>query len=65
MLFSPYKKIRIISNLADQTLNESLRRARKERQIAPQASAGVPLLLFPLLAFRKSQRRGEKKPLEK
>jgi hypothetical protein len=36
---------RIISNLVDQILDESLLRARKERQIAPQASAGVPLFI--------------------
>jgi hypothetical protein len=32
--------IRIISKLVDRIFYESLARARKERQIAPQASAG-------------------------
>jgi hypothetical protein len=44
-----------ISKLVDQIFNESLPRARKERQIAPQASAGYPLSLNPLLAFHKAQ----------
>jgi len=53
---------------------ESLPRARKERQIAPQAlyragagqaSAGYPLSIKPLLAFRKAQRGREKKASEK
>jgi hypothetical protein len=31
-------------------------------QIAPQASAGYPLPINPLLAFRKAERGWEKKP---
>jgi len=56
-----FKKFRFISKLVDQIFNENLPRARKERQIAPQASAGYPLSINPLLAFRKPQRgRGNK-----
>ena len=40
---------------------EGLTRARKERQIAPQASAGYPLSINSLLAFRKKDRGWEKK----
>jgi len=51
-----------------------LPRARKERQIAPQAlyragagqaSAGYPLSINCLLAIRKAQRGRDKKALEK
>jgi hypothetical protein len=38
-----------------------LTRARKERQIAPQAPAGYPLSINSLLAFRKTERGREKK----
>jgi hypothetical protein len=54
-----------ISKLVDQIFNESLTRARKERQIAPQASAGYPPSINSLLAFRKAQRGREKKASEK
>jgi hypothetical protein len=40
-------------------------RVRKERKIAPQASAGNPLGIKILPAFRKKQRRREKKVSEK
>jgi len=46
------QKIGIISRLVGQIFDESLPRARKERQIAPQASAGDPLSINPLLAIR-------------
>jgi len=39
--------------------------ARKERQIAPQASAGYPLSTDSLLAIRKAQRGRDKKAPEK
>jgi hypothetical protein len=45
---------RIISKLVDQISSEGLPRARKERQIAPQASAGYPLSINSLLAIRKA-----------
>jgi hypothetical protein len=45
--------------------NETLPRARKERQIAPQASAGYPLSINSLLAIRKEQRGHDKKASEK
>jgi|GEM_PF-2747347 len=49
------------SVLVDQIFKESLPRARKERQIAPQASAGYLLSINPLFTFRKEQRgRGNK-----
>jgi len=48
----------IISQLVDRIFNKNLARARKERQIAPQASAGFRVL-SPLLAFRKAQRGRE------
>jgi len=54
-----------ISKLVDQIFNESLPRARKERQIAPQASAGDPLSIICLLAIRKGQRGRDKKAPEK
>jgi hypothetical protein len=57
--------MRFISRLVDQILNESLPRAREERQIAPQASAGYPLSLNSLLAIRKVQRGRDKKASEK
>jgi hypothetical protein len=58
------RKSWIISKFVNQIFNESLARARKERQIAPQASAGYPLSLNSLLAFRKAERGREKKPSE-
>jgi len=54
-----------ISKLVDQTFNESLPRARKERQIAPQASAGYPLPINSLLAIRRAQRGRDKRASEK
>jgi len=59
------QNIRIFSKLADQIFYESLPRARKERQIARQASAGHPLSIKPLLAIRKAERGRDKKASEK
>jgi hypothetical protein len=61
-VISVSKKKWIISKLVDRIFYEGLTRARKERQIAPQASAGYPLPINPLLAFRKAERGREKKP---
>jgi len=55
----------IIPNLVDRIFYGGLTRARKESQIAPQALAGYPLPIKPLLAFRKAERGREKKPLMK
>jgi hypothetical protein len=60
-----FQKKRIISQFVDQIFTESLARARKERQIAPQASAGYPLSRNSLLAFRKTQRGRQKKASDK
>jgi hypothetical protein len=66
--------MRLISKLVDQILGENLPRARKERQIAPQAlyrdgagqaSAGHPLSRNSLLGIRKAQRGHDKKASEK
>jgi len=57
----PGKNKRIISKLVDRIFCEGLTRARKERRIAPQASAGYPLSINSLLAFRKTERGREKK----
>jgi hypothetical protein len=54
-----------ISKLVGQIFNESLPGARKERQIAPQASAGYPLSINSLLAIRKAERGRDKKASEK
>jgi hypothetical protein len=54
-----------ISKLVGQIFSQSLPRARKERQIAPQASAGYPLSINSLLAIRKAQRGRDEKALEK
>jgi hypothetical protein len=63
-----------ISKFVDQIFNESLARARKERQIAPQAlyrdgagqaSAGYPLPINSLPAIRKAQQERDKKASEK
>jgi len=60
--------------IIDQIFKESLPRARKERQIAPQAlyragagqaSAGYPLSINSPLAIRKAQRGRDKKASEK
>jgi hypothetical protein len=51
----------IIAKLVDLIFYEGPTRARKGRQIAPQASAGYPLSLNPLLAFCKAERGREKK----
>ncbi len=55
----------IISKLVDRIFYEGLTRARKERQIVPQASAGYPLSINSLLAFRKTERGREKNALMK
>jgi hypothetical protein len=57
--------MRLISKLVDQILGENLPRARKERQIAQQASAGHPLSINSLLDIRKAQRGHDKKSSEK
>ena len=54
-----------ISKFAGQIHNKRLPRAREERQLAPQASAGYPLSLNSLLAIRKAQRGPDKKASEK
>jgi hypothetical protein len=54
-----------ISKLVGQIFYESLPRARKERQIAPQASAGYSLSINSLLAIRKAQRGRDQKASEK
>jgi len=68
------KKIRFISKLVDQIFDECPPRARKERQIAPQAlyrsgagqaSVGYPLSINSLLTIRKAQRGRDKKAPEK
>ncbi|KPK90486.1 MAG: hypothetical protein AMJ94_09295 [Deltaproteobacteria bacterium SM23_61] len=51
----PYN-IWIISKFVDLIFHESLPRARKESQIARQASAGDPLSRNPLPVFRNAQR---------
>ena len=48
-------------SIVGQIFNETLPRARKERQIAPQASAGYPLSINSLLAVRKAERGRIKK----
>jgi hypothetical protein len=55
----------LISELVDQNLSQSISRDRKERQLAPQASAGYALSINSPLAFRKGRRRREKKASEK
>jgi hypothetical protein len=45
---------RFISKLVDHIPEESLARARKERQIAPQASAGYSFAINLLPPFRKA-----------
>jgi hypothetical protein len=64
ILDSPFNK-RIISKLADQIFNETLPGARKERQLAPQASAGYPLSINSRLAIRKVERGHDQKASEK
>jgi hypothetical protein len=65
-LFKPF-------TIIGQFFDENLPRARKERQIAPQAlyrddagqaSAGYPLPINSLLAIRKAQRGRDKKASE-
>jgi len=48
--------MRIISKFVDRIFYESLPRARKESQIAQQASAGYPLSMNPFSFIRKAQR---------
>jgi hypothetical protein len=55
----------MISKSVDQNFKENQPRAQKEKKLALQASAGVPLFRKILLAFRKKQRRREKKVSEK
>jgi hypothetical protein len=55
----------IICKFADQIFHQSLPRGRKERQIAPQASAGYALSLISLLGIRKAQRGRDKKASKK
>jgi hypothetical protein len=64
LLFPDYRK-RIISKFVDQIFHESLPRARKERQLAQQASAGYPLSINSLLVIRKALRGRDKKASEK
>jgi hypothetical protein len=45
--------MRFISKLVDQNFNKNWIRVRKERKIAPQASAGNPLSIKTLPEFRK------------
>jgi hypothetical protein len=54
-------KIRIISQFVDQIFYESLTRARKERQIAAQASAGYCFPSSPRLTSARHSRGREKK----
>jgi hypothetical protein len=63
--FECKKLIRFISKLAGRILAESLPRARKERRVAQQASAGFSRSLNPLPAIRKAQRGLDKKASEK
>jgi hypothetical protein len=49
-----------ISKFVDRIFHESLPRARKESQIAQQASAGYPFSMNPLLVIRKAQRGRDK-----
>jgi hypothetical protein len=60
-----YKKIRFISKFVDQIFHQSLPRGRRERQIAPQASAGYALSRISLLGIRKAQRGRDKKASKK
>ena len=57
--------MRVISKLVDQNFSQSTSRDRKERQVAPQASAGYVLSINFPLAFRKGWRRREKEASEK
>jgi len=58
-------EIGFISKFVDQNLRESLPRDRKERQVAPQASAGYPFSINSRPFCRKAQRGREKKASEK
>jgi hypothetical protein len=49
-----------ISKFVDRIFHESLPRARKESQIAQQASAGYFFSMNPLLVIRKAQRGRDK-----
>jgi hypothetical protein len=57
--------MRFISKSVDHNFHESLPRARKERQIAQQASAGYPLSINSPLVIRKAQRGRDKKASKK
>jgi hypothetical protein len=54
----------LISKLVGQIIDGRLPKARKERQIAPQASAGYPLSINSLLTIRKAQRGRDQKASE-
>ena len=56
---------RFISEFVGRIFAESLPRARKERKIAPQASAGDPLALNSRPAIRKAQGGRGRKASEK
>jgi len=64
ILFNPlkwaYNKKWFISKFVDRIFHESLPRARKESQIAQQASAGDPLSMNPLPIIRKAKRGRDK-----
>jgi hypothetical protein len=51
----------VISQLVDLIFFEGLTRARKKRQIAPQASAGYPLSINPCLPSARRSRGGKRK----
>jgi hypothetical protein len=63
--FRAKNKFSFISKLVDQIFHENLPGDQKERQLVPQASAGYPLFINPVLAFRKAQRGREKNGSEK
>jgi hypothetical protein len=63
--FIPRLYFWIFSKLVDQNFSKNKLRVRKERKIAPQASAGNPLGIKILLAFRKKKRRRGNKVSEK
>jgi hypothetical protein len=54
-----------ISKFVAQIFSESLPRARKERQLAQQASAGYPLSINSLLVIRKAQRGRDRRASKK
>ena len=52
--------MRFISKFVGRIFHESLPRARKESQIAQQASAGDPLSMTPVSVIPKAQRGRDK-----